>query len=75
VYSPSHPISSSLTIYKSALSSSTDSSSAELTAVVDELLNQINTKFSTVSSELLAKSQSYLSLPVSLCIEIGNKVS
>jgi len=30
-------------------------SSGELTAVVDDPLNQLNTKFTTVSSELLAK--------------------
>ncbi|KAF2632908.1 hypothetical protein BU25DRAFT_487310 [Macroventuria anomochaeta] len=33
---------------------STDSS-AELAAVVDDLLNQLNTKFTTISSELLSK--------------------
>ncbi|OAL05299.1 hypothetical protein IQ06DRAFT_289520 [Phaeosphaeriaceae sp. SRC1lsM3a] len=30
-------------------------SSGELAAVVDDLLSQLNTKFSTISSELLAK--------------------
>ncbi|KAF1921355.1 heat shock factor binding protein 1-domain-containing protein [Ampelomyces quisqualis] len=30
-------------------------SSSELAAVVDDLLSQLNTKFSTISSELLAK--------------------
>ncbi|KAH7384324.1 heat shock factor binding protein 1-domain-containing protein [Phaeosphaeria sp. MPI-PUGE-AT-0046c] len=30
-------------------------SSVELAAVVDDLLSQLNTKFSTISSELLAK--------------------
>ncbi|KAH8702759.1 heat shock factor binding protein 1-domain-containing protein [Phaeosphaeriaceae sp. PMI808] len=34
--------------------SNTDSS-GELAAVVDELLSQLNTKFSTISSELLSK--------------------
>ncbi|EDU48887.1 heat shock factor-binding protein [Pyrenophora tritici-repentis] len=29
--------------------------SGELTAVVDDLLNQLNTKFTTISSELLSK--------------------
>ncbi|KAI8932111.1 hypothetical protein NX059_010996 [Plenodomus lindquistii] len=29
--------------------------SGELTAVVDDLLNQLNAKFTTISSELLAK--------------------
>lgn len=29
--------------------------SAELTAVVDDLLNQLNIKFTTISSELLSK--------------------
>ncbi|KAF1837740.1 hypothetical protein BDW02DRAFT_565666 [Decorospora gaudefroyi] len=29
--------------------------SGQLTAVVDDLLNQLNSKFSTISSELLAK--------------------
>jgi hypothetical protein len=38
-----------------SLNSSTDSSS-ELAAVVDDLLNQLNSKFTSVSSELLAKS-------------------
>ncbi|KAH6642078.1 heat shock factor binding protein 1-domain-containing protein [Boeremia exigua] len=33
---------------------STDSS-AELAAVVDDLLNQLNTKFTTISSDLLSK--------------------
>lgn len=32
-------------------------SSGELAAVVDDLLSQLNTKFSTISSELLAKSK------------------
>ncbi|KAF2137470.1 uncharacterized protein K452DRAFT_291518 [Aplosporella prunicola CBS 121167] len=32
-----------------------EGSSAELTAVVDELLNQLSSKFSNVSSELIAK--------------------
>jgi heat shock factor-binding protein 1 len=31
--------------------------SGELTAVVDDLLNQLNNKFTTISSELLAKSE------------------
>ncbi|KAF2659705.1 hypothetical protein K491DRAFT_775410 [Lophiostoma macrostomum CBS 122681] len=35
--------------------STTDTSTGELTAVVDDLLNQLNTKFSSVSTELLAK--------------------
>ncbi|CAI9633012.1 unnamed protein product [Alternaria burnsii] len=35
--------------------STNQESSGELTAVVDDLLNQLNTKFTTVSSELLAK--------------------
>ncbi|CAN9277576.1 hypothetical protein GT037_010947 [Alternaria burnsii] len=35
--------------------STNQESSGELTAVVDELLNQLNTKFTAVSSELLAK--------------------
>lgn len=34
----------------------TDKATAELSAVVDELLNQLSTKFSTISSELLSKS-------------------
>ena len=38
-----------------SLNSSTDSSS-ELAAVVDDLLNQLNSKFTSVSNELLAKS-------------------
>lgn len=37
-----------------AFNSSTDSSS-ELAAVVDDLLNQLNTKFTTISSDLLSK--------------------
>ncbi|KAJ4405728.1 hypothetical protein N0V91_005035 [Didymella pomorum] len=36
------------------LNTSTDSS-AELAAVVDDLLNQLNTKFTTISSDLLSK--------------------
>ncbi|KAF2468822.1 uncharacterized protein BDR25DRAFT_304793 [Lindgomyces ingoldianus] len=39
----------------STLPASGDSSTAELTAVVDELLGQLNQKFSTISSELLSK--------------------
>jgi len=35
--------------------SSGNEGSGELAAVVDDLLNQLNTKFSTISSELLAK--------------------
>lgn len=31
--------------------------SGELAAVVDDLLNQLNTKFTSISSELLAKSK------------------
>ena len=42
---------------QSAFNASGDTSSAELTAVVDELLGQLNTKFSSISSELLAKSR------------------
>ncbi|KAF2676033.1 hypothetical protein K458DRAFT_322946, partial [Lentithecium fluviatile CBS 122367] len=38
----------------SALASTTDSST-ELAQVVDDLLTQLNTKFSAVSSELLGK--------------------
>ncbi|KAF2027459.1 hypothetical protein EK21DRAFT_71799 [Setomelanomma holmii] len=34
---------------------STAEGSGELAAVVDDLLNQLNTKFSTISSELLSK--------------------
>lgn len=45
---------------ETTLNSSSDTSSAELTQVVDDLLNQINTKFSTVSSELLAKSTFFM---------------
>ncbi len=41
------------------LNTSTDSS-AELAAVVDDLLNQLNTKFTTVSSDLLSKSKSII---------------
>lgn len=41
----------------SGLNTSTDSS-AELAAVVDDLLNQLNTKFTTISSDLLSKSAS-----------------
>jgi len=44
-----------LTRAQSAVSKDAESS-GELTAVVDDLLNQLNTKFTTVSSELLAKS-------------------
>ncbi|KAK3213514.1 hypothetical protein GRF29_28g180491 [Pseudopithomyces chartarum] len=40
----------------SALNSSTDSS-AELQQVVDELLTQLQSKFTSVSSELLAKME------------------
>ncbi|KAJ4333508.1 hypothetical protein N0V87_007533 [Didymella glomerata] len=36
------------------LNTNTDSS-AELAAVVDDLLNQLNTKFTTISSDLLSK--------------------
>ncbi|KAF2190285.1 hypothetical protein K469DRAFT_27115 [Zopfia rhizophila CBS 207.26] len=39
----------------STFNSTGDTSTAELTAVVDELLGQLSQKFSTVSSELLAK--------------------
>ena len=46
----------SLTRKQSAVSTNQESS-GELTAVVDDLLNQLNTKFTTVSSELLAKSK------------------
>lgn len=35
---------------------------AELTTVVDELLNQLSTKFSNISTELIAKSMRTLSL-------------
>ncbi|KAJ4362323.1 hypothetical protein N0V83_010416 [Neocucurbitaria cava] len=38
-----------------SLHSSNTDSSGELAVVVDDLLNQLNTKFSTISSELLAK--------------------
>jgi heat shock factor-binding protein 1 len=41
------------------LNTNTDSST-ELAAVVDDLLNQLNTKFTTVSSDLLSKSKSYI---------------
>jgi len=37
--------------------SSIDSASNELTTAIDDLLMQLSNKFSTVSSELLAKSQ------------------
>ncbi|KAK7514169.1 heat shock factor binding protein 1-domain-containing protein [Phyllosticta citriasiana] len=36
-------------------SSGSESGSAELTAVVDELLNQLSTKFQGISKELLEK--------------------
>jgi heat shock factor-binding protein 1 len=49
------------------LNTSTDSS-AELAAVVDDLLNQLNTKFTTISSDLLSKSELYPScLNVCMC--------
>ncbi|TKX24912.1 putative heat shock factor binding protein [Elsinoe australis] len=32
-----------------------DAAPAELTAVVEDLLNQLTTKFSTISSEMIAK--------------------
>ncbi|CAO2655183.1 Nn.00g102470.m01.CDS01 [Neocucurbitaria sp. VM-36] len=38
-----------------SLHSSNTDGSGELAVVVDDLLNQLNTKFSTISSELLAK--------------------
>ncbi|KAK8232435.1 hypothetical protein HDK90DRAFT_490101 [Phyllosticta capitalensis] len=38
-------------------SSGSESGSAELTAVVDELLNQLSTKFQGISKELLEKSK------------------
>lgn len=34
---------------------SNNEGSGQLTAVVDDLLNQLNTKFTTISSELLSK--------------------
>jgi hypothetical protein len=37
-------------------SDTSDKATAELSAVVDELLNQLSVKFSTVSEELLTKS-------------------
>ncbi|KAK3680223.1 hypothetical protein LTR78_000601 [Recurvomyces mirabilis] len=37
-------------------SSTTDSGSSELVAVVDDLLNQLSGKFSNLSSELIGKS-------------------
>ncbi|KAJ4290326.1 hypothetical protein N0V90_010542 [Kalmusia sp. IMI 367209] len=51
---PTRPSADRTTTDTAALNSSTDSSS-ELAQVVDDLLTQLNTKFSTVSSELLAK--------------------
>ncbi|OCK75686.1 hypothetical protein K432DRAFT_307969, partial [Lepidopterella palustris CBS 459.81] len=36
-------------------SATSDNASGELTAVVDELLGQLSTKFSTISSELISK--------------------
>jgi heat shock factor-binding protein 1 len=45
-----------LTPEQSAASTNAEGS-GELTAVVDDLLNQLNNKFTTVSSELLAKSK------------------
>ncbi|KAF2786521.1 hypothetical protein K505DRAFT_368164 [Melanomma pulvis-pyrius CBS 109.77] len=39
----------------STFNSTNDTAASELTAVVDELLNQLNTKFSSISSELLSK--------------------
>ncbi|KAF1846941.1 uncharacterized protein K460DRAFT_374116 [Cucurbitaria berberidis CBS 394.84] len=38
-----------------SLHSNNADSSGELAAVVDDLLNQLNTKFSTISGDLLAK--------------------
>ncbi|KAK7529566.1 uncharacterized protein J3D65DRAFT_642381 [Phyllosticta citribraziliensis] len=38
-------------------SSDSESGSAELTAVVDDLLNQLSTKFQGISKELLDKSE------------------
>jgi len=38
-----------------SLSTTSETPSGELTAVVDELLGQLSNKFSTISSELLAK--------------------
>lgn len=48
------PPSSSNDALSPGLNTSTDSS-AELAAVVDDLLNQLNTKFTTISSDLLSK--------------------
>ncbi|EOA87422.1 hypothetical protein ACJQWK_10087 [Exserohilum turcicum] len=38
-----------------SVSSNNPEASGELTAVVDDLLNQLNTKFNSISSELLSK--------------------
>lgn len=46
------------------LNTSTDSS-AELAAVVDDLLNQLNTKFTAISSDLLSKSELHISISIS----------
>lgn len=46
-----------VSFHESTLNSTTDSS-AELAQKVDDLLTQLNTKFSAVSSELLSKSKS-----------------
>ncbi|OCK93180.1 uncharacterized protein K441DRAFT_148816 [Cenococcum geophilum 1.58] len=37
------------------MSTVSDTASSELTAVVDELLGQLSTKFSSISSELITK--------------------
>ncbi|KAF2997117.1 hypothetical protein E8E13_004359 [Curvularia kusanoi] len=51
---PSQSPAPSDALQSSGLNTSTDSS-AELAAVVDDLLNQLNTKFTTISSDLLSK--------------------
>jgi hypothetical protein len=46
--------------------------SIELAAVVDDLLNQLNTKFSSISSELLGKSTYLLlSTPASRNVNVN----
>lgn len=40
---------------------SSDTAPAELVAVVDDLLNQLSSKFSNLSSELIGKSMALLS--------------
>ncbi|KAL2357396.1 hypothetical protein BJ546DRAFT_308615 [Cryomyces antarcticus] len=51
-----------------------DTAPSELATVVDELLNQLSSKFSNISQELISKSKPNLALSLKFCVYASTEV-